>query len=56
MAHRYSPLSGNSILCSFTDKKNGIWLGTHYGGVNYSNFGYKPFVTYTAKVNDPLFS
>jgi signal transduction histidine kinase/ligand-binding sensor domain-containing protein/CheY-like chemotaxis protein len=53
--HKFSTLSANSILCSFTDNKAGIWLGTYYGGVNYSNFEYCTFVSYTAKDNDPYF-
>ncbi len=54
-AHKFSTLSANSVLCSFVDKKEGLWLGTHYGGVNYSNFGYRPFVAYYAKENDPSY-
>jgi signal transduction histidine kinase/ligand-binding sensor domain-containing protein/CheY-like chemotaxis protein len=52
MAHAFSTLSTNSILCSYLDQKAGVWLGSHYGGVNYSNFEYKPFISYTAKNND----
>ncbi|MBN1416471.1 MAG: response regulator [Bacteroidales bacterium] len=54
-AHKFSTLSANSILCSYIDEKEGLWLGTHYGGVNYSNFGYRPFVAHYAKDNDQNF-
>lgn len=51
-SHKFSVLSANSVLASFIDSKEGLWLGTHYGGVNYSNMGYRSFVAYYAREND----
>jgi signal transduction histidine kinase/ligand-binding sensor domain-containing protein/CheY-like chemotaxis protein len=51
-SHKFSTLSANSIICCYIDKKEGLWLGTLYGGANYSNFSYRPFVSFYAKEND----
>nr|WP_321452206.1 two-component regulator propeller domain-containing protein [uncultured Carboxylicivirga sp.] len=35
--HPISKLSQNSVTCSFVDKYQNVWLGTHSGGVTYFN-------------------
>lgn len=50
--HKFSKLTNNSVLCSFKDKNNGLWLGTHYGGINYADLERKPFAHYTEYEND----
>ncbi|MBN2215088.1 MAG: response regulator [Bacteroidales bacterium] len=50
--HYFSKLTHNSVLCSYKDKQNGLWLGTHYGGINYADMERKPFVHYTELEND----
>ena len=53
--HKFSTLSNNSVLCSYIDQCGGLWLGTRYGGVNYSNLEQKPFVHFSARENDNRF-
>ncbi|MBN2613043.1 MAG: response regulator [Bacteroidales bacterium] len=53
--HRFSQLSHNSILCYYKDKNNGLWLGTHYGGINYADMNRKPFAFFTEFENDQRF-
>ncbi len=53
--HKFSTLTNNSVICSFTDKNNGLWLGTYYGGVNFADLDRKPFVHFTADENDHHF-
>src|SRR4030042_6363108 len=52
---KFSKLTNNSVLCSYMDKNNGLWLGTHYGGINYANLERKPFAHYTEYENDNHF-
>ncbi|MBN1182555.1 MAG: response regulator [Bacteroidales bacterium] len=53
--HKFSNLSANSILSSFIDHTNGLWIGTIYGGVNYTNLERKPFAAYTSSENNSYF-
>lgn len=53
--HDFSRLSSNSVLCSFIDHTMGLWIGTIYGGVNYTNLEAKPFTTYTSRENNVYF-
>ena len=53
--HPYSILNMNSILVSYKDKQGGLWLGTHSGGVNYTNLYRKPFANFEAKKDNPYF-
>ena len=53
--HDFSRLSANSILCSFIDHTHGLWVGTIYGGVNYTNLEAKPFTAYTSRENNQYF-
>jgi signal transduction histidine kinase/DNA-binding response OmpR family regulator len=39
-------LSNNSIHSLFCDDKNGLWIGTYYGGVSYYNKSLMQFQTY----------
>jgi ligand-binding sensor domain-containing protein/signal transduction histidine kinase len=50
--HTIAALNSNSVICSYVDKHNGVWLGTYYGGVNYSNIEYKTFIVYMSQDND----
>ena len=50
--HKFSKLTNNSVLCSYKDKNNGLWLGTHYGGINYADLERKPFAHYTEREDD----
>ncbi len=50
--HKFSRLTNNSVLCSYRDNHDGLWLGTHYGGINYADLERKPFVHYTELEND----
>ena len=51
----FSKLSANSVLCSFIDHSKGLWIGTYYGGLNYTNLESKPFISYTSKKDNPQF-
>lgn len=53
--HQFSKLSANSLLCSYIDSANGLWLGTKSGGVNYANLDKKPFITYTSAYRNRYF-
>lgn len=53
--HIFTTLNSNSVICNYTDNQGGIWLGTYYGGVNYTNIEYKPFIIYSNKDNDKHF-
>jgi len=50
--HKFSRLTNNSVLCSYKDRNNGLWLGTHYGGINYADLERKSFAHYTELEND----
>ncbi|MFO7655495.1 MAG: two-component regulator propeller domain-containing protein [Bacteroidales bacterium] len=50
--HKFSRISHNSILCYYKDKNNGLWLGTHYGGLNYADMDRKPIAHFSAQEND----
>ncbi len=53
--HDFSSLSQNSILCSFIDKTNSLWIGTYAGGVNYTDLNKKEFIHYEAGKNSNYF-
>jgi signal transduction histidine kinase/ligand-binding sensor domain-containing protein/CheY-like chemotaxis protein len=53
--HKFSNLTNNSVLCSYMDDNNGLWLGTHYGGINYADLERKPFVHFTEQEDDIRF-
>jgi signal transduction histidine kinase/ligand-binding sensor domain-containing protein/CheY-like chemotaxis protein len=53
--HKFSTLTNNSVVCSYIDRNNGLWLGTYYGGINYADMESKPFFYYSAGENDPYF-
>ncbi|WP_455584263.1 hybrid sensor histidine kinase/response regulator transcription factor [Bacteroides sp.] len=39
-------LSNNTVTCIYTDREQGIWVGTMYGGLNYQNRSVKNFTVY----------
>ncbi len=53
--HKFSTLTDNSVLCSYMDKNNGLWLGTYNGGINYADLEIKPFVHFTEQEDDVHF-
>ena len=54
--HKFSNLTNNSVVCSFIDSNEGLWLGTYYGGINYTDLERKPFFHYSAAEDDPYFT
>ncbi|MCU4165171.1 sensor histidine kinase [Carboxylicivirga caseinilyticus] len=53
--HSISKLSQNSVTCSFVDKHDNVWLGTHSGGVSYFNTLQKKFNHVKQVKNDSRF-
>lgn len=45
-AHPVSELSHNSIQCIVQDNQEGLWMGTHAGGVCYTNLNTSGFTRY----------
>jgi ligand-binding sensor domain-containing protein/signal transduction histidine kinase/CheY-like chemotaxis protein len=53
--HKFSNLTNSSIMCSYKDRNNGLWIGTHYGGINYADMERKPFAHYSEYENNNHF-
>ena len=53
--HGISKLSQNSVTCSFVDKYQNVWLGTHSGGVTYFNTLQNKFTHIKYVKNDTRF-
>lgn len=47
-----SHLSDSSIKSIFKDKRGGMWVGTYYGGVNYSEAMFHKFKNFTNSIYD----
>lgn len=54
-SNEFSRLSANSVCSKFRDATNGLWIGTIYGGVNYSNLEENPFISYTAREDNDYY-
>ncbi len=50
--HKFSPISQNSIMCSYIDRTGSLWLGTFAGGVNFCDLNRKPFIHYASGKNN----
>jgi ligand-binding sensor domain-containing protein len=54
--HPVSELSHNSIQCIVQDNQEGLWLGTHAGGVCYTNLNTSGFTRYDySPIQSPYF-
>ncbi len=53
--HPITELSQNSVTCSLVDDYGNVWLGTHSGGVSYTNVYQNKFITYGHLPNNQQF-
>ena len=55
-SHPVSELSHNSIQCIVQDNQQGLWMGTHAGGVCYTNLNTSGFTRYDySPIQSPYF-
>ena len=55
-SHPVSELSHNSIQCIVLDNQEDLWLGTHAGGVSYTNLNTSGFIRYDySPIKSPYF-